>query len=91
MKIIIALTLLVSASAWSAECKLKGKTVNEQTIETSFQSSDIEACKTLAENTKTNNFFNLIEKDDQLLETSMTFKEEEISKETISFDDESNL
>lgn len=91
MKIIFVLTLLLSVSAWSAECKLKGKTLKDQTIETSMQSSDIEACKSLAENTKTNNFFNLIEKDDQLLETSMTFKEEEVSKETISFEDESTL
>lgn len=90
MKIILLVSLL-SVSAWSGECKLKGKTVNEQSIETSLQSSDIEACKALAENTKSNNFFNLVEKDDQLLETSMTFKEVEISKETISFDDESNL
>jgi len=91
MKIILLISLLVSVSAWSAECKLKGKTLQEQTIETSLQASDIEACKSLAENTKTNNFFNLIEKDDQLVETSMSFKEEEISKETISFADESNL
>lgn len=91
MKIILILSLLVSITAWSAECKLKGKTVKEQTIETSFQSSDIEACKSLAANTKTNNFFNLVEKDDQLVETSMTFKEDSVLKETISFADESNL
>jgi hypothetical protein len=90
MKTWIAL-LLISSTAWSAECILKGKTINEQTIETSFDASDSDACKNLAEKTKTNNFFNLIEKDDHLVETSMTFKEESISKETISFDDESNL
>lgn len=90
MKIILMLSLL-SVSAWSAECKLKGHTVKEQTIETSFQSSDIEACKSLAENTKTNNFFNLVEKDDQLLETSIVFKEDTVTIESISFEDELNL
>ena len=91
MKIIFVLTLFASVTAWSAECKLKGTTVKEQSIETSLQTSDIEACKSLAESTKTNSFFNLVEKDDQLVETSMTFKEDSVLKETISFADESNL
>lgn len=83
--------LLFSSLSYAGECKLKGTTLNEQTIETSFQTSEIDGCKTLAENTKTNNFYGLVEKNDQLVETSMTFKEEEISKETISFEDESSL
>jgi hypothetical protein len=90
MKIILMLTLL-SVSAWSAECKLKGQTLKEQTIETSFQTSDIEACKALAEQTKANNFFSLVEKDDMLSDTTMLFREDVTSKETISFEDESSL
>ena len=82
---------LLSSVAYAGECKLKGMTQNDQTIETSFQTSDVEGCKTLAENTKGNNFYSLVEKDDQLMGTSMTFKDEEVSKEAISFEDESNL
>lgn len=83
--------LVISTAAVAGECKLKGKLVSDQTIETSFQTSDIDSCKSMAENTKTNNFYGLVEKEDLLVETSMTFKEEEISKETISFEDESSL
>ena len=83
--------LLLSSATYAGECKLKGMTQNDQTIETSFQTSDADACKSLAEATKTNNFYSLVEKDDLLLGTSMTFKDEEVSKEAISFEDESNL
>jgi hypothetical protein len=38
-----------------------------------------------------NHFYGLVEKKDLLVETSMTFKEEEISKDTISFEEESSL
>ncbi len=83
--------VLISSAAVAGECKLKGKLVSEQSIETSFQTSSIDACKSMAENTKTNNFYGLVEKEDLLVETSMTFKEEEISKDTISFEEESSL
>lgn len=83
--------LLLSSLSHAGECKLKGKTQQDQTIETSFQTTDAEICKSLAENTKNNNFYSLVEKDDQLIGTSMTFKADEISKEAISFEDESSL
>lgn len=83
--------LLISTASYAGECKLKGMTQNDQTIETSFQTSNAEGCKSLAENTKSNNFYSLVEKDDQLIGTSMTFKDEEVSKEAISFEDESSL
>ena len=83
--------LFISSVSYAGECKLKGMTQKDQTIETSFQTADADSCKTLAEETKSNNFYSLVEKDDQLIGTSMKFKEEEVTIEAISFEDESNL
>lgn len=69
----------------AAECKLIGVLESEQKIETSFVTSTMDACKVMAENTKTNNFYGLVEKDDLLIETRMYFKEEETAKDVITF------
>jgi hypothetical protein len=83
---------LYSISSMAAECKLTGITQNEQKIETSFVTNSLESCAELAKNTKANNFYNLIEKDDLLVETKYSLKEEEgPTSDIISFEDESNL
>lgn len=84
MKLFIFLSF-ISFSVMSAECKLTGLLASEKTIETSFQTADLESCRQLAKKTMTNNFFNLIDKSDNLVETRLSFKKEVISL------DEANL
>lgn len=75
----------------AAECKLIGVLESTQKIETSFVTESIDACKVMAENTKTNNFYGLVEKEDRLVETRIQFKEEEIAKDVVSFDSEESI
>ena len=88
MKILYFLFTLYAMPVVAAECKLIGVLESTQKIETSFATSTMDACKVMAENTKTNNFYGLVEKEDRLVETRMHFKEEETAKDVVSFEEE---
>jgi hypothetical protein len=85
MKQLLILSILISMNAFSAECKLTGILESDKKIETSFVTSTSAQCKALAQRTRTNHFFGLVEQGDQLVETVMRFKQEETLTDTITF------
>lgn len=88
MKFLMLFFTLSTMPALAAECKLIGTLQSEQKIETSLVAASAKSCRVLAKNTKNNNFYGLVDKDDRLLETKMFFKEEETAKDVVSFDSE---
>lgn len=87
MKYLILLSLFVTL-AHAGECKLTGITRSCEKLETKFEMSDMNACETLAKQTKTNKFFNFIEADDRLVKTMISFKNDsEVRKDQIEFID----
>lgn len=90
MKYFLLLLVITSAPLYAFECKLTGVLQNEEKIVTSFVTENAEDCKALASKTGDNNFFGLVEKDNKLIETKLTFKatEEEALKESVSFEEE---
>ena len=89
MKNIIFILGLISTSAYSFECKLTGTLESQDQIQTTFKASSKEECLNLATKTGQNNFFGLLEKENKLLETSISFREEAGSiRESISFEKE---
>lgn len=90
MKYFFFILLVTSAPLYAFECKLTGVLSNDERIVTSFVTADAEACKSLASRTGDNNFFGLIEKENKLIETKLSFKnsEEEALKESVSFEKE---
>lgn len=90
MKYFLFTLIVVSAPLYAFECKLTGVLSNDEKIVTSFVTADAEACKALASRTGENNFFGLVEKENKLLETKLSFKhsDEEALKESVSFEDE---
>lgn len=88
MKLFYFFFTLYAMPVVAAECKLIGVLESTQKIETSFTTSTMDSCKVMAENTKTNSFYGLVEKEDRLVETRIFFKEEETAKEVVSFDGE---
>lgn len=91
MKLFVILLVFASLPVMAAECKLTGVLESTLTIETSFVTETMESCKTMAENTKSNNFYGFVEKEDRLIETRMQFKENEISRDVVSFDSEESI
>lgn len=86
MKLFYFFFTLYAMPVVAAECKLIGVLESSQKIETSFVTETMDSCKVMAENTRTNNFYGLVEKADRLVETRMYFKEEETVKEVVSFE-----
>ncbi|WPU63941.1 hypothetical protein [Peredibacter starrii] len=84
MKYLIVFSLLLNV-AHAGECKLTGITQSCQKYETKFDLQNIEDCTSLAKKTHKNKFFNFIEKDDQLVRTNVTFKEEAVQEDEIEF------
>ncbi|WP_408096952.1 hypothetical protein ACJVC5_18105 [Peredibacter sp. HCB2-198] len=87
MKYFILLSLFISL-AHAGECKLTGITRSCQKFETKFELSNLEACQDLAKKTSENKFFNFIGKDDQLIKTVVSFKENSIDQDEVLFRDE---
>jgi hypothetical protein len=89
MKKIILILGLISTSAFSFECKLTGTLESQDKIQTSFRAASKEECLNLAAKTGKNNFFGLLEEDNKLLKTSISFREETGAiRESISFEKE---
>lgn len=81
--------LIFSSSLYANECKLTGILLSDEKIETSFVTSTMEECRSLATKTGSNNFFGLVEKKNKLLETKVSFRETaEAVKDTVSFEKE---
>jgi hypothetical protein len=85
MKIFYFFFTLYAMPVVAAECKLIGVLESTQSIETSFVTATIEGCKAMAESTKSNNFYGLVENQDQLVETRFLFKEEETDQDVVTF------
>lgn len=79
--------LIFSASSLHAsECKLTGILSGEEKIQTSFAAGTLEECRKLAASTGENKFFGLLAKEQELLETTLIFREEDGSKkDTVDF------
>ena len=86
MKIVYFFFTLYAMPVVAAECKLIGVLESTQKIETSFVTATMDACKVMAQKTKTNNFYGLVVKEDRLVETRMFFKEEDTAKDVVTFD-----
>lgn len=88
MKYFILLSLIISA-AWAGECKLTGITRSCQKLETKFEMSGLDDCLGLARKTGEDQFFQLVEKDDRLTKTIISFKKDsDVTKDEVSFSDE---
>ena len=91
MKLTLLFLVMTSAPLYAYECRLTGILENNEKITTSFVTTDIEGCKELAGKTGENNFFGLVEKDNKLIETKITFNsEQEALKESVSFEESSD-
>lgn len=73
----LILLFFVTFSATAAECELTAVLPEDKKIETSFVTSTLEECQKLAGKTSQNRFFGLIESEEQVVETTFSFKEEE--------------
>ena len=89
MKKMIFAILIISSSVQASECKLTGILLSDEKIETSFVTSTLDECRTLAAKTGTNNFFGLVEKENKLIKTKVSFRQDEGSlKDAVSFEEE---
>ena len=85
MKIFYFFFTLYAMPVVAAECKLIGVLESTQNIETSFVTATMEGCKAMAEGTRSNNFYGLVENQDQLVETRFLFKEEKTAQDVVTF------
>lgn len=67
---------LISASSYAAECRLTGILKSDKTLETSLSTETSLECEALAKKSQQNDFFGLIEENDELIETTMSFEED---------------
>lgn len=92
MKKMIFGILIISSSLQASECRLTGILISDEKIETSFVTSTLDECRNLAAKTGTNNFFGLVEKENKLIETKVSFQaSNEALKDTVSFEIEESF
>lgn len=88
MKYLFLLTLFISV-AEAGECKLTGITRSCQKLETKFEMGGMDDCLRLAKKTGDDQFFQLVEKDDRLTKTIISFKKDsDVTKDEVSFGDD---
>lgn len=91
--ILVAVALSLTSMSFGATCKLTGRVnggfMNCYIISTKLKVDNEAACRSLAESTNSNRFFNIIENDDILLSTNLKFKDGSRKvKERITFSED---